>query len=166
VEPNSTPVPHEETRRHRLAGAHDHGRRCRSVLAEAIVIAPAVLPPTKAIFGRASARGSHRLYYHQSLAATAGKATLQFKDPTDDSMLLELRVGGHKGAQSVFPGSVHETGEPIGWEEGGEPAQAGDDLVQLAKFTAALCISIARRLTARRHFADRTGRQALAPHDR
>ena len=28
---------------------------------EAIAIAPALLPPTKAIFGRASARGSHRL---------------------------------------------------------------------------------------------------------
>src|SRR5438046_4488578 len=38
--------------------------------AEAIMIAPAVLPPTKAIFGRASARASHRLYYHPTLAAS------------------------------------------------------------------------------------------------
>src|SRR4051812_41110558 len=40
---------------------------------EAAVIAPAVLPPTKAIFGRASARGSHRLYYHPTLAATVDR---------------------------------------------------------------------------------------------
>ena len=110
---------------------------------EAIAIAPAVLPPTKAIFGRASARGSHRLYYHPTLAATIDKATLQLKDPTTDGMLLEVRGrvgGGDKGAQSVFPGSTHETGEPITWEESGEPALAGDDLVQRAKHTAALCL--------------------------
>jgi Bifunctional DNA primase/polymerase, N-terminal len=107
---------------------------------EAIAIAPALLPPTKAIFGRASARGSHRLYYHPTLAATVGKATEQFKDPITRGMLLEVRVGGYTGAQSVFPGSTHETGEIIAWEESGEPAPVGDDLVQRAKITAALCL--------------------------
>lgn len=108
---------------------------------EAIVIAPAVLPPTKAIFGRASARASHRLYYHPTLATTVDKATLQLKDPTTDGMLLEVRVGGgDKGAQTVFPGSVHESGEPITWEESGEPALVDDDLVHRAKVTAALCL--------------------------
>src|SRR5262249_31652606 len=33
------------------------------------------------------------------------------------------------GAQTVFPGSIHEEGEPITWEENGEPASVdGDDL--------------------------------------
>jgi hypothetical protein len=108
---------------------------------EAITIAPAVMPPTKAIFGRASARGSHRLYYHPTLAASVDRVTLQFKDPTNDSMVLEVRVGGgDKGAQTVFPGSTHETGEAISWDETGEPATVGDDLVQRAKITAALCL--------------------------
>ena len=34
--------------------------------------------------------------------------------------LLEVRVGGEKGAQTVFPGSVHETDEEIRWYEAGE----------------------------------------------
>jgi putative DNA primase/helicase len=108
--------------------------------AEAIVIAPAVLPPTKAIFGRASARSSHRLYYHPTLEVKLDQATLPFKDPFNNGMMLEVRVGGNRGAQTVFPGSVHGSGEPITWEEKGEPAQAGDDLVQRAKVTAALCL--------------------------
>jgi D5-like protein/bifunctional DNA primase/polymerase-like protein len=108
--------------------------------AEAIEIAPAILPPTKAIFGRASKRASHRLYYHSTLAATLGQAALQLKDPITKGVLLEVRVGGDKGAQTVFPGSTHESGEPIKWDESGEPAQAGDDLVRLAKVVGALSL--------------------------
>ena len=32
--------------------------------------------------------------------------------------MCELRVGGEKGAQTVFPPSVHESGEEIRWESG------------------------------------------------
>jgi hypothetical protein len=106
---------------------------------EAITVAPAILPPTKAIFGRASARASHRLYYHPTLAATLSQAVLQLKDPRTKDVLLEVRVG--PGAQSVFPGSTHkDTGEAITWEEEGEPAQASDDLITRSKLTAALCL--------------------------
>jgi hypothetical protein len=57
-------------------------------------------------------------------------------------MLLEVRIGGgDKGAQTVFPGSVHECGEPIDWEEDGEPSEVdGEELVERAKRLAALCL--------------------------
>jgi hypothetical protein len=84
---------------------------------EARELAPHVLARTGAIFGRASARAAHWLYCSK-LAATSedDKAAIQFKDPTrpaDEAMLLEVRVGGEKGAQTVFPGSVHESDEEI-----------------------------------------------------
>lgn len=108
---------------------------------EAIEIASAVLPHTDAIFGRASKRDSHRLYT-TSLASKLDQAALQFKDPVSKTMLLEVRIGGgDKGAQTVFPGSVHESGEPIVWEVDGEPAQVeDDDLLRGAKLLAALCV--------------------------
>src|SRR5262245_18078237 len=53
-------------------------------------------------------------------------------------MLIELRIGGDKGAQTVFPGSVHEEGEPIAWDEDGEPAAVyGDDLRRRVRALAA-----------------------------
>jgi putative DNA primase/helicase len=53
-------------------------------------------------------------------------------------MLLEVRVGGFKGAQTVFPGSVHESGEEIRWGEFGEPTQvSGDDLLTRSRRLAA-----------------------------
>ena len=36
-----------------------------------------------------------------------------------------MRIGGGKaGAQTVFPGSTHESGEPIEWESDGEPTRS------------------------------------------
>ncbi|MCK1607244.1 bifunctional DNA primase/polymerase [Bradyrhizobium sp. 166] len=108
---------------------------------EAIAMASALLPATDAIFGRASKRDSHYLY-NTSLASNLDQAALQFKDPISKGMLLEVRIGGgDKGAQTVFPGSVHEGGEPIKWEKDGEPACVGDDaLVHRVKLLAALCL--------------------------
>jgi hypothetical protein len=98
---------------------------------EARAVASYVLPRTDAIFGRASSRAAHRLYY-TDLSVNADKAALVFNDPTTGGRVLELRIGGAKGAQTVFPGSTHkETGEPITWEETGEPASVdGDDLTR------------------------------------
>jgi hypothetical protein len=96
---------------------------------EARAVAPYVLPRTAAIFGRASSRAAHRLYY-TDLSIDADKAVLIFNDPKTNGRILELRIGGASGAQTVFPGSTHETGEPITWEESGEPASVnGADLV-------------------------------------
>jgi RecA-family ATPase len=106
--------------------------------AEAIAIAPFILPRTKAIFGRVSKRMSHWLYL-TDLSVTTDTAALQLRDPKSKSMLVELRIGGGgKGAQTVFPGSVHEGGEPISWEEDGEPASVdGGNLRQRVRAIAA-----------------------------
>jgi RecA-family ATPase len=98
---------------------------------EARTVAPYILPRTGAIFGRASSRAAHWLYY-TDLSVNADKAVLIFNDPTTRSRVLELRIGGASGAQTVFPGSTHEdTGEAITWEESGEPASVdGNDLTR------------------------------------
>jgi Bifunctional DNA primase/polymerase, N-terminal len=71
------------------------------------------------VFGRPGKRASHWLY-KTNLAHTEDAAALQFKNPhmgktpDEPAMLLELRIGGGgKGAQTVFPGSTHESGEQI-----------------------------------------------------
>jgi hypothetical protein len=89
----------------------------------AVKLAPAFLPPTGAIFGRDTKRRSHWLY-HVRLA------TKKFRDPLlerpangaerDKAMLVELRS---TGAQTVFPGSVHESGEAISWDSDGDVAR-------------------------------------------
>jgi hypothetical protein len=99
--------------------------------AEAIAIAPHLLPPTAAQFGRPSKRRSHWLYI-TDLGTHSDKATIKFQEPRTLKMLVELRIGGgEKGAQTVFPGSIHEEGETIAWEQDGAPAEVdGADLVQ------------------------------------
>jgi putative DNA primase/helicase len=116
---------------------------------EAVDLASYVLPKTGAMFGRASNRASHRLYRTDLHDAVYG-AEVKFQDPTRPSAkrtILEVRIGGKnadgeiKGAQTVFPGSVHESGEEITWEEAGEPAEVdGTDLVRAAKLLASCCL--------------------------
>jgi hypothetical protein len=97
---------------------------------EARAVAPYILPRTGAIFGRASSRAAHRLYY-TDLSINADQAVLIFNDPTTNGRMLDLRIGGASGAQTVFPGSIHEEGEAITWEESSEPASVdGDDLAR------------------------------------
>jgi RecA-family ATPase len=107
---------------------------------EAVAIGPYILPKTAAIFGRASKRASHRLYY-SDLSVTADKAVFNFNDPITKERLLELRIGGFKGAQTIFPGSIHEEGEAITWEKTGEPAKADDsDLSRRVAHVAAYAL--------------------------
>src|SRR5262245_51584098 len=120
------------------AGLTDVDLDCR----EAIAIAPYMLPPTSARFGRTSRRDSHRLYI-TDLANKTENAVFQFRHPNTGEMLCELRVGGGgKGAQTVFPGSTHdETGESISWDEDGAPAVAdGGELFRKVKALAAFCL--------------------------
>ena len=63
---------------------------------EALALAARFLPPTGSIFGRQGKPGSHRLY------VSAVPKTVQFQDPDDGEMLLELRS---TGGQTVFPPS-------------------------------------------------------------
>jgi hypothetical protein len=93
----------------------------------AVALAPQYLPPTAAVFGRAGKPQSHWAYRIDSHATTK-----QFKT-ADKTMIVEFRANG--GAQTVFPGSVHSSGERIEWCSNGEPADA-DAQVLLASADA------------------------------
>lgn len=89
---------------------------------EAVQLAPAFLPPTDAVFGRAGKRRSHWLYRVDPLLETIkyGDVEEGASGGRKVNMLVELRS---TGAQTVFPGSAHEdTGEIITWERSGDPA--------------------------------------------
>jgi putative DNA primase/helicase len=81
---------------------------------EAIALAPHMLPPTGMIFERESKPASHWIYK----APDPGKS-LKLADP-NGGMLVELRA---KGCMTVFPGSVHESGEEIRFVQDGDPAE-------------------------------------------
>ena len=87
--------------------------------AEARALAPHLLPPTGAVFGRPSNPRSHYLYV---VTDSPGKSVIKYVAAKDDT-LLELRLGAtDKGVQTVFPGSQHPSGELVEWESDGEPA--------------------------------------------
>jgi hypothetical protein len=114
---------------------------------EALSLASWFFPPTQAVFGRPATPWSHALYNSPELVAM-DKAAIQFKDPEptdgEKGMLIELRCGGGgKGAQTVFPGSVHPSGQPITWATFGEPATvSGEVLLHAVKQTAAACLLV------------------------
>ena len=76
-----------------------------------VELAAYFLPETNAIFGRKSKRQSHYIYY----CPDAKTEKFQFSE-----MIVELRA---VGMQTVFPGSIHECGEPVAWDKYGEPAR-------------------------------------------
>jgi putative DNA primase/helicase len=119
---------------------------------EAVRLASTFLPPTRGRFGRASKRASHWLYI-----VTTAMETEQFADPGADdddetSMLVELRS---TGGQTVFPGSVHESGEPVTWDEDGELARGDGATLRRAVAELAVACLLARHWPAkgRRHEA-------------
>jgi hypothetical protein len=131
--------------------------------AEAIRAAGYFLPRTLC-FGRPSKARSHWLY-QSDLWQTEDKAAIQFKFATGkgkdrkEQMILELRIGGGgKAAQTVFPGSVHEKGELIAWDEKENIARAeGDSLKQrCARAASAALIAEHFPLKGARHDAGLT----------
>lgn len=114
--------------------------------AEAIDAAPAFLLRTRT-FGRASKRFSHWLY-ETELAGVETAATIKFMDTQKPAKhILEIRVGGSgKAAQTIFPGSVHPSGEAIEWDEGGTRSVAAIEGAELKLICARLgaCVLIAR----------------------
>ena len=78
---------------------------------ETVALSPLYLPPTQALFGRASKPRSHWLY------TAAGAVHEVFSDPRDGTTLLELRAAGRDGGrhQTVFPPSLHPSGERVEW---------------------------------------------------
>ena len=69
---------------------------------EAIAMADHYLPPSPAVTGRPSAPRSHRWYI------AVGAKTEKHTDPSDGSMIVELRS---TGAQTVVGPSIHPLGE-------------------------------------------------------
>jgi putative DNA primase/helicase len=109
---------------------------------EAVLVADTFLPPTNMIAGRVSRPRTHR--FHRVSDAPPASA-LQFRDPRDGKMLIELRSSdGTKGVQTVIPPSVHPEGESYVWDEDGEPSR-----VETASIVAAVKKTAAAALLAR-----------------
>jgi hypothetical protein len=113
---------------------------------EAVQIGGMLLPRTNACFGRKSKPRSHHLYV-SDLADHIKKASMQFHDVDGEkgkpgTMLLELRIGGGgKGSQTVFPGSVHASGEQIEWFDHGDPIKIdGKALLRSTRRLAAIVL--------------------------
>lgn len=109
---------------------------------EAVALAPYFLPPTPAIYGRASKLRSHYLYRIRSELAYR-----KFADPllpSDVATLSEIRTGGNK--QSLLPGSTHPSGETYAWSHGGmeipEPAEVEAEVLvrQMERMNAAILL--------------------------
>lgn len=72
---------------------------------KAVELAPSILPPTRR-FGRKGNRNSHYLY------RVEGAVNRVWKDE-DGRHIVNLRSTGN---QTMMPGSVHPSGEPVHWE--------------------------------------------------
>ncbi|MCC5870456.1 MAG: bifunctional DNA primase/polymerase [Gammaproteobacteria bacterium] len=94
----------------------------------AVELADDHLPATDAMFGRPGKPRSHRLY-----VVTAPVATKKHRSASA-GMIVELRS---TGSQTVFPPSVHESGELIEWEQD-EPQPAVVDPAVLLDAVKAL----------------------------
>lgn len=88
----------------------------------ALALAPQFLPKTSMIFGRQSRPRSHWLF------RAHGTKSKRFLDQTQ-ATIIELRG---EGLQTVFPGSVHASGEEITFDEDGEPAEVEREVLELA----------------------------------
>jgi hypothetical protein len=99
--------------------------------------------PLTCCFGRASAPASHWLF--QATGFSFDAAVLAFNDSAGER-LAELRIGGDgHAAQTVAPGSVHESGEAVRWESDSLPEPVrldGADLeARVRKIAAAALIA-------------------------
>ncbi len=107
---------------------------------EARDLAHHFLPKTGLIFGRQSAPRSHWGYVVNPAMETEQWAAPTDKDRKGKSMLVELRG---TGAQTVFPPSVHPSGESVRFDEDGEPAVVERAvLVRAASRLAAACLLV------------------------
>lgn len=105
---------------------------------EAQRLAPQFLPPTPSTFGRPNARQTHWLYVVPG-ARTEGFDLKESHGAIRETTIVELRADN---VQTVFPGSTHQdTGDPITWDEDGEPSpviatQLRDAVARLATAAA------------------------------
>ncbi|MBA4121494.1 MAG: DUF3987 domain-containing protein [Acidobacteria bacterium] len=110
---------------------------------EAVKIADYFLPPTDAVFGRASKMRSHRIF------KCKGAAFEKFNNPflvsskdekeRKNACIVEIRTGN--GLQTVFPGSTHSSGEVVEWHTDGEPLQVdAQNLRRAVALMASACL--------------------------
>ena len=116
---------------------------------EAITAARELLPETGLIFGRQSKPFSHFFYRSDPPART-----MQFIDPLDQSTIVELRglkSDGSIGLQTVVPPSIHESGEPVRFEQGfeGVPANIDAEVLVSAVHRVAAAALLARHWPTR-----------------
>lgn len=96
---------------------------------EAVKLADVFLPKTDAEFGRAGKPRSHRLY----LSNFPKTEQFEFWE-----MVVEIRS---TGGQTVFPPSIHESGENITWHKTGEPTRINStDLRRAVSLLASACL--------------------------
>ncbi len=119
----------------------------------AVEIADDYLPATGAVFGHASKRRSHWLYI-----VTAPVETQQHRIPGTKTMIVELRSSG---TQTVFPGSVHDSGEPIEWDTDNEPTRVTPE--ELSQAVARLADAVRGKL-GNTITPPRTNGHAPTPH--
>jgi putative DNA primase/helicase len=102
----------------------------------ALRAAPYLLPETGLTFGRKGKANSHSLY----IVPDCGQ-TKQFKSH-HTGMIVEYRANG---AQSVFPGSIHKSGERIEFSSSGEPKVISRDELLGHVSALAACSLVATR---------------------
>lgn len=103
---------------------------------ETSFLAPRFLPETGATFGRSSKEESHWLYVVNPIPDI-----IQHETPAPEgAMLVELRS---TGGQTVFPPSIHPSGEAIYWNAKGDPANVEtDELIRcVGKLAAAALLA-------------------------
>jgi putative DNA primase/helicase len=122
--------------------------------AEVLALASRFLPTTGSIFGRPSNPASHRIYLSPD-APYIKLADPTRKDDDERSTLIELRQDGH---QTVLPGSIHTSGEPIAWVTNKAPASIG------AQDLAAAVHRIGAAALLARYYPGTGSRQDLAMH--
>jgi hypothetical protein len=109
---------------------------------EGLASSDRILPKTGSVFGRASKPSSHYLYH-----ITGAAPSMMLTDPLTGDALVELRgdkQDGSAGFQTLFPGSIHPSGEPIVWTNDGEPALVEYDALKRALLALATRVLIAR----------------------
>jgi hypothetical protein len=101
---------------------------------EVVEVASYFLPPTPAVYGRKSKPRSHWLYMSQFDKPIVFLDLALSKTEPKKATLIELRVNH----QSMAPPSVHESGEPVGWDGTfGTPAsREPDDILRALRLSA------------------------------
>lgn len=103
---------------------------------DAVRLADLFLSKTDAEFGRATKPRSHRLY--NSDFPRTQKFSTPFESDEKKATIVEIRS---TGGQTVFPPSIHESGESIEWFADGEPLKIdAKDLRRSVALLASACI--------------------------